>query len=349
MYSRPLVLVALLFVCGGIAGATSIPTPPESRAASARIVVANRGSGTISVIDANAHVVIGTYPLPSGPNPPEPMYPVHSRGRVFVGDRANSRVVAFDAATFDVIGTVATGAGVFHMWINPDTGRLWVNNDIDKTASLVDSVSLTPVTTVPMPADLIALGGKPHDVIFDPRGGRYAYVSMITVTGPNDYVVKFDLLTYQEVGRAAVGKDPHISATRHNLLLYVPCQNSNVVMILNRVTMDHELDIPIPGAHGAGMAPNGRRFYTTNITSTGPAGISTINTLTNSQLGAAVDTPYGTPHNIVFTPNGQKFFLTHSGAASNKVTVYTIGIDSLPDYLDEVTVEFNPFGLTYVP
>ena len=58
--------------------------------------MANRGSGTISVIDVRTDQVVGTYALPAGPNPPEPMYvfynPKHSR--LFVGDRSNNRMGA---------------------------------------------------------------------------------------------------------------------------------------------------------------------------------------------------------------------------------------------------------------
>ena len=38
------------------------------------VVVANRGSGSISVIDAQTDELIDTIPLPAGDNPPEPMY-----------------------------------------------------------------------------------------------------------------------------------------------------------------------------------------------------------------------------------------------------------------------------------
>jgi DNA-binding beta-propeller fold protein YncE len=349
MYSRSLVILVTLLAGLGLPSVSSASSPSQPRSASSLIVVANRASGTISVIDANVEAVVGTYALPADPNPPEPMYVAYSRGRVFVGDRANSRVVVFDSVSFAIVGMAAAGAGVFHMWIDPDGGKLWVNNDVDKTASVIDSVSLVTLATVPMPADLVALGSRPHDVVLDPRNGRFAFVSMIGVPGPNDYVVKFDMTTYDEVDRAAVGKDPHISATRHNTFLYVPCQNSNVVTVLERATLAHVRDIPVPGAHGAGMAPNGRRFYTTNITSAGPAGVYTINTLTNRRIGEAGDTGYPMPHNIAFTPNGQKFFMTHSGATSDKVTIHAIVNDAPPALVGEVSVGLNPFGLAVVP
>jgi hypothetical protein len=176
-------------------------------------VTANRASGTISVVSASDGSVSGTYALPqsASDNPPEPMYVVYValNNSVLVGDRANDRVVAFDAADYSVLGTASAGQGVFHMWVSGTGTQLWVNNDIDNTASVIDPVTLTTVATVPMPADLVASGGKPHDVILSYDGSR-AYVSMLGLAGPDDYVVQFETATFAEVNRAAVGQDPHV-------------------------------------------------------------------------------------------------------------------------------------------
>lgn len=323
-----------------------------------KMVIANRASGTISVIDAASDRVVGTYVLPAGDKMPEPMYVVHSRGRVFVGDRANNRVAVFNSRTFVVEGTVPAGAGIWHMWADPFDRQLWVANDIDKTCTVIDPRTLQVLATVPMPADLAAAGGKPHDVILDPITGEFAYVSLIGVTGPADYVVKYRTQTFQEVGSVAVGKDPHLSVTWRNNLLYVPCQNSNVVTVLDRGTLAPVASIPIPGAHGAGMAYDGKTFYTTNFPGGGNDGLWTIDTSSNTVVGAPLDTPFPVPHNIALTPrpgifvqNGAgepKLYLTHSGVTASKVTVYMLN-GNTPVYHKEVTVGFNPFGLAYVP
>ena len=131
-----------------------------------KIVVANRASGTISVISAETDDVIGTYNLPAGDNDPEPMYVVYVRyhDRVFVGDRANDRVVVFDADDFNVEATIDAGQGVFHMWADDMGKLLWVNNDIDDTATIINPRTFDVITTVNMPGDLINMGGKPHDI-----------------------------------------------------------------------------------------------------------------------------------------------------------------------------------------
>ena len=313
------------------------------------VVVANRASGTISVIDVRTNQLVGTYDLPAGPNTPEPMYVVHSQrsGYVFVGDRANNQVVVFDDADYTVVGTVPAGAGVFHMWADPHSRQLWVNNDIDNTVTVIDPVALTVLATVSVPADLVADGYKPHDVILDPKG-RFAYVTFVGGGDAHDYLVQYSTHSFIELNRAAVGKDPHVSLTRRNRWIYVPAQNSNIVTVLNRRTLAFVTELSVPGAHGAAMTPNGKVFYTTNLPGGGSDGLFAIDTRTNTVLGSA-DTPYAVPHNLVVTQN-RKLFVTHSGGTSDKVTIYRVTThDPIPNFLAEVTVGFNPFGLAYVP
>ncbi|MDX1689003.1 MAG: beta-propeller fold lactonase family protein [Candidatus Promineifilaceae bacterium] len=342
-------LLGLLFTLLALAAVGDAAARGIGNKTDGKVVVANRASGTISVIDTTTDAVVGTYALP-GENPAEPMYVVYNviADQVFVGDRANDQVVAFDPDDFSVEATVDVGEGVFHMWADVVGSQLWVNNDVDDTATVIDVRTLDVLATVPMPADLVAMGGKPHDVIVE-RGGRYAYITMLALPGPNDYVVQFDTRTFTEVNRAAVGKDPHLSLTQRNNYLYVPAQNSDVVTILDRDTLDPVAELDVAGAHGAGMRLDGRFFYTSNLPGGGADGLIAIDTQTNTVLGS-VDTPYAVPHNIALTPDGRKLYLTHSGGASDKVTIYTAsGQMPVPTHAGEVTVGFNPFGLAYVP
>ena len=66
------------------------------------------------------------------------------------------------------------------MWGSRRNKQLWVNNDIDKTITVIDMSFLSVITTIPMPADLVAAGGRPHDVILEPNA-PFAYVTMIGV------------------------------------------------------------------------------------------------------------------------------------------------------------------------
>jgi YVTN family beta-propeller protein len=346
-------LIAILLLVTSLVSLAAFGVVDTGRAAPARgrVVVANRGSGTITVIDAVSDALVGTFPLPADDQPPEPMYVVYSpaMNRVIVGDRANDRVVVFDARDFSVEATVAAGAGVFHMWADPQNRQLWVNNDVDNTTTVIDPKTLEILATVPTPGDLVAMGGKPHDVILDPTG-NYAYITVLGLPGDRDYVVQYSTETFSELRRALVGNDPHVSLARQNDLLYVPSQNSDVVVVLDRETLAQVADIAVPGAHGAGMARDGRVFYTTNLPGGGTDGLFAIDPRTNTVMGEPVDTPYPVPHNIALNASGDKLFLTHSGAVSDKVTIYTTqGENLIPTFSGEVTVGLNPFGLAYIP
>jgi YVTN family beta-propeller protein len=232
------------------------------------------------------------------------------------------------------------------MWADPARGQLWVNNDVDKSISVINTSTNTVTTTIATPADLNVLGGKPHDVILDPTH-PFAYVTMIGVAGENDYVVKYSTETFAEVDRAAVGKDPHVSLTAANNLLYVPTQNANEVRVLDRSTLDFVTSIPVSNAHGAGMSPDGSRFYTTNIAGGGSNGLLTINTATSTILDTD-STAFNTPHNIVIAPDGLQLFLTHSGSTNSAVSIFYLAGAGSPDnpaFNNSVTVGANPWGI----
>lgn len=329
------------------AGSTNQQIFEKAGGNAGNIVVANRASGSISVINSETDRVTN-YQLPASPNPPEPMYVVFvKQGQlVFVGDRANNQVTVFRASDYSFETSIPVGQGVFHMWADPQGKQLWVNNDIDNTTSVIDLHGLQVIATIPTPADLVAMGGKPHDVILG-QYGKLAYISVLGISGTSDYVVQFSTITFQETGRAAVGKDPHLSLTAGNRFLYVPCQNSNAVYILNRFNMNQVSELSVPGAHGAGMTTNGKVFYTTNLPGGGIDGLFAIGTKRNEIVGSS-DTPYPVPHNIALTPSGRKLYLTHSGGASDIVTVYRISErNPVPVFLKEITVGLNPFGIGY--
>ena len=346
--SAALALVAglLIALAGCDATAPSADGSADLKKTPARldpvVVVADRGSGTISVIDVGTDEVVDTITLP-GANTPEPMYVVYSRrlNRVFVGDRANDEVVAYDARDFALVGT-APATGIFHMWADENRStQLWVVDNVNNRLTVLDPAALSVITTIPI-AD-----GVPHDVIVD-ASGRTAFVTVF-VEGGADLVLQFDTGSFEETGRVEVGEDPHLSLTRRNDLLYVPNQGTNEVLVFDRETLEPVEALDVPGAHGAGMAPDGRTFYTTNLPGGGTDGLVAIDTRTHAVLGAT-DTPVAVPHNVAATNGNRKLYVTHSGPTANQVTVYSAsGGSPVPAYETTVTVGTNPFGLAYVP
>ena len=276
-----------------------------------QVVVTNRGSNTLSVIDPVTDMAT-TINIPfdamMGELPPDPMYvfQIRRKNQVVVGDRANNRLVFFDQKSYEVTGTVKVGNGIFHMWGAADDSQLWVLNELDKTISVVNPLTPSVISTINIPADLVAEEGRPHDVIVAPLG-NYAYVSVLGLSedhepGPGcpgcditSVVLKYSTDTFNEVARTDVGIDPHLGLTNQNNFLYVAAQNSDVVNILDRSDLSLVDSISIEGAHGAAVAggagPNGRFFYTTNFPSPdGSNGLFIIDTMTNQLIGSGFET-----------------------------------------------------------
>ena len=313
---------------------------PENATVYNRVVVANRASGSISAIDGDQATLLGTYPMPNGG---EPMYVVHNarNNTILVGDYAG-KVVAFDGRDLSVTGSADAGAGVFHMWMSNDYRQLWVNNELDKSISVINPTTLQTITTFDIPADLEMRGFKPHDVIVDPDNTA-AYVTMLNGMEAINYVVKYDAQTFAEIDRAEVGADPHVSLTANNGYLYVASQGADRLFVLNRSDLSLVTDLSIPNAHGLGMNAAGTYLYIGNISDGGSNATYTLDLSTNTLVGSPLDAPYPVPHNYSVGSNDSKLYVTHSGGSSDKLTIYNTG--PTPTLAGELTVGLNPFGL----
>lgn len=345
--SRLVAVAAILLATAGCEEAVTNPASsspleaivaPDGAPTPGRVVIANRGSANLSVINSGNGTVTDV-PMPDAG---EPMYVVSiaARNRVFVGDRANDRVVAFDARTMEVDGFAPAGPGVFHMWADPQGKQLWVVGNIGNTLTVIDPKHLTVLATVPV------TGGTPHDVVLGPNGD-YAYASVFVAAGA-DQVVQYRTDTFAETGRVDVGEDPHLSVDKQAGLLFVPAQNANTVFTLALGSLALVDATPVPAAHGAGMTRNGRVFYTTNIAGGGADAIYALDVQTRSIIGRA-DTSFPVPHNLAVSPSGRQLFVTHSGSVSDKVSICTMTASNpVPSCDATVTVGLNPFGLAFV-
>lgn len=335
------VLTALVLLLSLLATSTAAEADHQGT-----IVVANRASGDLTLINV-ATFTSTTLAMPADDNQSEPMYVVHSKGTVFVGDRANNSIVAFDATTWNVKAFTRVGAGVFHMWADPQGGELWVNEDIDNTTRVLDTETLNLKAIIGLPADLAADGGKLHDIIVDRDS---AYVTVVGLSGANDAVTKYDRSTFTEVARTMVGQDPHVTLAPNGKTLIVASQNGNEVRILDKSTFGTLAVTAAPGAHGVDISKNGKVVYATNISGGGADGLYTIDAKTGAFLAAPVDTPFAAPHDIVLTkPNGY-LYVTHSGATANQVSAFNVSNNNpQPVLVATFTVGLNPFGIEFVP
>ncbi len=335
------VLVAALMLA--LLPAATVGAVESTEDKSPAVVVANRGSGDISIINTRTHEVT-TMDLPGEA---QPMYVNHDpvQDRVFVGDRNASQIVVLDDDTFEVISSVDVGEGVFHQWVDPNNSQLWVIGDSSQTVTVVDTRTLDVTTTINMPADVADRGGKPHDVFVQ---GRFAYVTILGVDDGSETestvgeVIQYSTRTFAEVNRTTVGDDPHVFV--HRGRLYVASQESSEIAAFNARTLRHLKTEEVSNAHGLFVT----RRSEVLVTSIADGGINAVSQL-NRGLGRVVDTVDTTvpvPHNL--TVDGRRqMYITHSGPTADQVSIVPLMRRGFGE-AETVTVGTNPFGLAYV-
>lgn len=297
-----------------------------------KVVVANRGAGSISFIDASSNQV-STLAISGS----EPMYVVYvpTKDKIFVGDRAGKKIHIINPQTKAVESSITVGNGVFHMWVDGMGKQLWVSNDIDNTISVIDLNTNTVVKT-------INVGMKPHDVFLS-KDATKAYVSVFNADAAMpDKVYMYSTSDYSKTGEASVGKDPHLYHLPTSNKLFVACQ-SGQVYALNGSNLSVISNNAFTGAHGIFPSPDNNTVFVTNITG---QQLYSINATTGMQNGMPLMALSATPHNIVVNEDGNKMFVTHSGGAATAVSTYTISGTNLTAGTT-ITAGTNPFGLAY--
>ena len=132
--------------------------------------------------------------------------------------------------------------------------------------------------------------------------------------------------------------------------LYVPCQASDQVVVLDRDNLSPVAIVTVPGAHGVFQSHDGSYLYTTNLPGAGSQALVALDTSTNTLVSEdGVDAPSdGKPHNIVLSGAGDKLYLTHSGPEATTVSVFSLASSAVPVFLTALQAESNPFGLAFV-
>lgn len=330
--------MAVVAALAAIVVALLSPATVGASSPSSEVVVANRGSGDVSIVDT-ATLAVTTVALPG--ETAEPMYVSHDsrHGRVLVGDRGAGTVVALDDETYEVLGAVAVGDGVFHQWIDIGREQLWVVGTTNSTVSVVDTEELSLTTTFPLAADVIADGGVPHDVFV---AGNHAYVSVLGLRGGSGLVIRYSTMDFSETGRIVTGGDPHLFV--RGAKLYVASQEASTISRFHAVTLAPIGSAIVPAAHGLFVTDRGEVFVT-NIAGGGADALWKLDGRLSAVADTA-DTVPPVPHNLT-VDDRRRLWVTHSGATADQVSVVDLDEGGFGP-ATTVTVGTNPFGLAFV-
>jgi serine/threonine protein kinase, bacterial len=194
------VLAVFLFVDLGPTYRATATVPvgkyPEGVAAdptTRTVYVANRGDGTVSVIDGPTRTVTATVPVGKHPVGVAADPTTHT---IYVPNRGDGAVSVIDGSTRTATATVPVGEAPSGVAVDPGTHTIYVPNSGGGTVSVIDGSTRTVTATVPV-------GKGPEAVAVDP-GTHTIYVP----NSGDGTVSVIDGSTHTVTATVPVGKDP---------------------------------------------------------------------------------------------------------------------------------------------
>ena len=317
-------MATVLVVLALLAPATG-PAAAAVAARNERVYVANAGSDTVSVIDADTNAVIATIPVGD-----RPTGVVLLGDRVYVTNELSGTVSVIAIASNTVVATVPVGVRPAGMDPAAYYGELWVANEGSHNVSVIDVRTNTVVDTVPV-------GVAPHGISFSAHGEQ------VYVTSQSDTVTVIDEYDHDVAATVPVGHTPtDIEAPAlFDHKVYVTNQSSNTVSVIDRSSHTVVKTISV-GTDPTGMAvgPSGSRLFVAN------KGSNTISVIDMS-TDTVVDTwPAVHPHELAFSAlSGDHLYATGMGPGG-VVTVLDAGSGAL---VATVPVGDFPEGIAVAP
>ena len=324
-----------------------------SLAAPGMVYIADEGSDTVSVLDAEsfkkvATVAVGREPHNVQLSPDGKLAWVTTNGeRRKAGPQkmgmskdehaamtAPGEVWAIDTASRTVVAKVPVGMHPAHVVLSTDGRFAYATNGGDNTVSVVDTGMRQAVATIPV-------GAYPHGLRISPDG-KEAYVANLK----GGTVSVIDTQARKEVAQIAVGKGPaQTGFTADGRLAFVSLSQENAVALIDPATRK------VVARIGVGTVPiqlyatpDGKTLFVANQGTKQKPGktVSAID-LQARKVATTLQTGAGA-HGVVVDRDGRYAFISNLYAN----TVSVIDVKSLK-VLKNVPVGRSPNGISVAP
>ena len=258
--SRRRLFLLSLFL--GAAAATPFSTPAfakENNSPQGMLLVANKGTHTVSLVDPVAEKEIATinedgvtgHELIASPDAKLAYVPIYGNSGVGRPGTDGQLVRVIDLAKREIVGTLDFGKGVrpHCPLFNPKNGLLYISTELENSVSIVDPKTLKVVGSIPT--------GKPDSHMFtlshDGRRGYTANVGSGTVSVLDLETNK--LITVIE----AAPRVQRISISPDDLWVVTADQTKLRLVVIDAKTNTVSFSIPLPGfAYGTAFTPDGK-------------------------------------------------------------------------------------------
>lgn len=293
------------------------------------VYVANESDDTVSLVrfDTRQATVVKTIPVGSIPTEIEGAHGVtvspdgHHWYVSVAHGQPYGKVIKFDAATDELLGSVELGLFPATMQISAATGLLFVANFNlhgtmePSTISVVDADRMQEVGRV-------TTGPMPHGSRLAPDGTRHYSVAMMNGTLYEIDALKLQVRRTLEVGSKPTWVEHH---TEHNRV-YVANNGDDEVAVVDLDAWVVSQRIPAAGApYNLALTPDGTRMI---VTLKSASAVSIHDTATGEAL-TQLATSRRIPHGVVITPDGTYAFVSAEGVGSEWGTVDVIDIETL--------------------
>jgi YVTN family beta-propeller protein len=293
-----------------------------------RILTANQGANSVSLIDVATDVAYGT--VPTGQQPHHVVATPDGK-EFWVSLYKENRVQVFDAATLAELASVDVGASNDDLTFDPAGKRLYVSLGASNAIAVVDVAARKLLKTV-------KVGATPHGVKVSPDG------KWLLVTNTADNTVS--ILTLD--GEAAVAATVKTGANPFEVAISADSATAYVSNFLG----DSITVLDIKSAKAVGAIRTGKQpamvavgeMGSKNLLAVANTGSADLWLIDPATRKLVTRIPAGTgAHGVVTTPSG-KLYVTNS--KDNTVTV----IDEQQNKaLKAIAVANNPNGLTFLP
>ncbi len=329
----PVLRVSFLFLLLVV----SMSGRPQARANDARpndvssaglLLVANKGEGTLGIIDPEAGRQMATvaenritgHEVAASSDGRLAYVPIYGNSGVGKPGTDGANMVVIDIAARKIVGDVDFGRGVrpHCAVLGPKDGMLYVTTELDKTVTVIDPRTLKIVGMIPT--------GQPesHMLAITPDG-RHGYTANV---GPGTVSV-LDMESRKTLAVIPVsGQVQRISVSVEGDAVFTADQTKPQLAVIDTSTNRVKTWIPLPApGYGTAATPEGRWLV---VAAPGANKVAVVD-LGSLKVTHVIDVP-AAPQEVVVRPDGRMVYV--SCDASHKIAAIRIADWSVEKLID---------------
>ena len=311
-----------------VVAAIAVITLAVPTAVAQRLLVAQKGEGSLAIVDPAAGKVIASIPeggftgheVIASPDGRLAFVPIYGDSGVGRPGTDGHNMVVVDIASAKVIGNVDWGHGVRpHMPIFGKDGMLYVTTELDKTISIIDPKSLQIVGAIPTGQPESHMLALSHD-------GQHGYTANV---GPGTVSV-LDIPGRKTVAVIPISANTQrISISPDDKWVFTADQTQPRLAVIDTATNKVGLWVPLEGvAYGTAPTLDGK-FLLVTLPKNGKLAVVDINTM---KVVRSIQTPPD-PEEVLVRPGNKTAYI--SCVASHTVAELDLATSKITRTIDD--------------